>query len=205
MVSSRRRFALVCLLAAIPARALAIPEAEALADDPSGGQLLVAAPGMNDPRFARTVILIVKHDTRGALGLAINRPVGDKTVAELLQAFGEDPGSAQGTLTVFAGGPLQPQAGFVVHSGEYRVPETVELDPQVAVSPPRPVLRDIAAGHGPRKRLLILGYAGWAPRQLEAEMSLRVWVTATGSSELVFDTDRAKLWKAAFARRIMSL
>ncbi|MGH7154058.1 MAG: YqgE/AlgH family protein [Acetobacteraceae bacterium] len=205
MMSSRRRFALACLLAAVPARALAVPEADAPAADPQAGQLLVAAPGMSDPRFARTVILMVKHDTRGALGLAINRPVGDKTVAELLRAFGEDPGRAQGTLAVFAGGPLQPQAGFVVHSGEYRLPETVALDQQVAVSPPRPVLRDIADGHGPRKRMLILGYAGWAPRQLEAEMSLGAWVTAVGSPELVFDMDRTKLWEAAFARRILSL
>jgi len=205
MLSSRRRFALACLLAAVPAWALAAPEAEAPADNPSAGQLLVAAPGMNDPRFARTVILMVKHDKSGALGLAINRPLGDKPVADLLRAFGEDPGNAQGTLTVLAGGPLQLSAGFVVHSSEYRRTETIVLNEHLAVSPPRPVLRDLAVGHGPRKRMLVLGYAGWAPRQLEAEMSLHVWVTAVGSPELVFDMDRAKVWDAAFAQRIISL
>lgn len=205
MIPLRRRVALACLLAAAPTRLQATPELETPIVSPQAGQLLVAAPGMDDPRFAGTVILMVQHDSGGAFGLAINRPIGDKPIAELLQAFGENPGHAQGNLTVFAGGPLQPSISFVVHSSEYRLPTTLVLDDHLAVSSPRQVLRDIAAGRGPRKRLLILGYAGWAPHQLEAELSRRVWVTASETPELVFDMDRAKVWNEAFARRLMSL
>jgi putative transcriptional regulator len=200
----RRRLTLACLLAIAPARVLAAPESEAL-EVPRGGQLLVAAPGMNDPRFDHAVILMIRHGTQGAFGVAINRPIGDEPLAVLLRAFGEAPGNAQGTLTVFAGGPVQPSVGLVVHSSEYRVPETHVLDDRLAMSPPRQVLRDIAAGRGPHKRLLVLGYAGWGPEQLEGELARRVWVTAEGSPELVFDMDRAKVWDAAFARRIVPL
>jgi putative transcriptional regulator len=201
----RRRLTLACLLAAAPARVLAVPEPDTLTKVPRPGQLLVAAPGMNDPRFIHAVILMIQHDTQGAFGVAINRPIGDEPLALLLQAFGEASGSAQGTLTVFAGGPVQPSVGLIVHSSEYRLPVTHVLDDYLAVSPPRQVLRDIAAGRGPHKRLLILGYAGWGPEQLETELSLRAWVTAEGSPELVFDMDRAKVWDAAFARRIIPL
>jgi putative transcriptional regulator len=148
---------------------------------------------------------MIQHSTAGAFGIAINRPVGDKPVADLLRAFGEVPRNAQGSLMVLAGGPVQPSVGLVVHSSDYRIPATHALDDRLAVSPPRDVLRDIAAGRGPHKRVLILGYAGWAPHQLEDELSLRAWVTAEESPELVFDMDRAAVWDAAFARRIMSL
>jgi putative transcriptional regulator len=205
MILSRRRFALACLLAAGSVPVLAAPEPETPVAKPPAGQLLVATPGMDDPRFARTVILIVQHDITGAFGVTINRPIGDEPVAELLRGMGEDPGQAKGSLAVLAGGPLQVSVGFVVHSTEYHVPETLVLDAHLAVSPPRRTLRDIGAGRGPRKRMLTVGYAGWGPEQLEDELSRRVWVTVQESPELVFDMDRVQVWNAAFARRTISL
>ncbi len=206
MLSPRRGFVLGCLLAATPLRSLLSAESPPPIDSSLTGQLLVAAPEMDDPRFSHTVILVVQHDAaQGALGLAINQPVGEKTVAELLTAIGEDPGDAQGTIALFAGGPLAPSMGFVVHSGEYRLATTIMLDNDLAVTSTSWVLHDIGAGKGPRKRMMMLGYAGWAPGQLEAELSGRVWVLAADATDLVFDMDRAKVWNAAFERRMVPL
>jgi len=206
MVLSRRCFAFVSLLAAAhaPARAT-LEQGTAPADGVPPGQLLVAAPGMGDPRFAGTVMVMIQHGIGGALGVAINRPVGDRPMAEMLRAIGEDPGHAKGSLTVFLGGPVEPTVGIIVHTRDYHLPATLVLDDHLAVTSPQLVLRDIAAGHGPRKYLFVLGYAGWGPSQLEAELSLGAWVTVSESPELVFDMDRAKVWKAAFARRTTSL
>ena len=206
MVLSRRCFAFVSLLAAAhaPARAT-LEQGTAPADGVPPGQLLVAAPGMGDPRFAGTVMVMIQHGIGGALGVAINRPVGDRPMAEMLRAIGEDPGHATGSLTVFLGGPVEPTVGIIVHTRDYHLPATLVLDDHLAVTSPQLVLRDIAAGHGPRKYLFVLGYAGWGPNQLEAELSLGAWVTVSESPELVFDMDRAKVWKAAFARRTTSL
>ncbi len=84
------------------------------------GQLLIAAPRIGDPRFAHTVILIVRHDKEGAFGIVINRPVGEQSIAALLEATGDDHADVTGIVSVFAGGPVQPELGFVVHSAEYR-------------------------------------------------------------------------------------
>jgi len=206
MVLSRRCFALVSLLAAARTPALAtLEEGSAPAESVPPGQLLVATPRMGDPRFAHTVMVIIEHGIGGALGVAINRPMGERPIAEMLRAIGEDPGNAKGSLTVFLGGPVEPSVGIVIHTRDYHLSETLVLDDHLAVTSPKLVLRDIAAGHGPRKYLFSLGYAGWAPNQLETELSLGAWVTVAESPELVFDMDRATLWKAAFARRTMSL
>jgi putative transcriptional regulator len=206
MLLSRRCFALVSLLAAAHTPALAtLEQGTAAADSVPPGQLLVAAPRMGDPRFVDTVMVMIQHGIGGALGVAINRPMADRPIAELLRAIGEDPGDAKGSLTVFLGGPVEPSVGFVVHTRDYHSSSTLVLDDHLAVTSPRLVLRDIAAGRGPRKYLFTLGYAGWGPNQLEAELALGAWVTVSESQELVFDMDRANVWKAAFARRTMSL
>jgi putative transcriptional regulator len=206
MLLSRRCFALVSLLTAAHTPALAtLEQGTAAADSAPPGRLLVAAPGMGDPRFNGIVMVMIEHGIGGALGVAINRPMADRPIAELLRAMGEDHRSAKGSLTVFLGGPVEPTVGFIVHTRDYHSSATLVLDDNLAVTSPRLVLRDVAAGHGPRKYLFMLGYAGWAPNQLEAELSLGAWVTVSESPELVFDMDRAKVWQAAFARRTMSL
>jgi len=206
MLLSRRCFALASLLAAVHTPALAtLEQGTTAADSVPPGQLLVAAPGMGDPQFAGAVVVMIQHGIGGALGVAINRPMADRPIADLMRALGEDPEGAKGSLTVFLGGPVEPSVGFVVHTRDYHPSAALVLDDHLAVSSPRLVLRDIAAGHGPRKYLFTLGYAGWGPNQLEAELSLGAWVTVSESPELVFDMDRAKLWKAALARRTMSL
>jgi len=203
-ISLRRSFAAIAsLVAALIVLGAAPPEHS---DTTSlAGQLLIAAPTIGDPRFAHTVILIVRHDKDGALGIVINRPVGERSIAALLEATGHDDAGVAGILRVFAGGPVQPELGFVVHSAEYRRAETVDVDGRVAMTASRQVLLDIGHSQGPEKSLFALGYAGWGPGQLDGEMARHNWFTTPEEPELVFDDDRGNLWENAMARRTREL
>jgi putative transcriptional regulator len=203
-ISLRRRFAAIAsLVAALIVLGAAPPEHS---DTTSlTGQLLIAAPTIGDPRFAHTVILMVRHDQEGALGIVINRPVGERSIAALLEATGHDEADVAGTLRVFAGGPVQPELGFVVHSAEYRRAETVDVDGRVAMTASRQVLLDIGHNQGPEKSLFALGYAGWGPGQLDGELARHDWFTTPEEPKLVFDDDREKLWEDAMARRTREL
>jgi putative transcriptional regulator len=169
------------------------------------GQLLIAAPTIGDPRFAHTVILMVRHDSQGAFGIVINRPVGEGSIASLLEGAGEDISGISGSVKIFAGGPVQQELGFVVHSTEYRLDETLEVDGRVAMTANRQVLRDIGHNRGPAKSLFALGYAGWGPGQLEGELARHDWFTTPAEPRLIFDDERANLWEEAMARRTRDL
>jgi putative transcriptional regulator len=169
------------------------------------GQLLVAAPTIGDPRFAHTVILMVRHNQEGAFGIVINRPVGERSIATLLEAAGDNDPAVTGTIRVFAGGPVEPEIGFVLHSAEYRRAETVDVDGHVAMTASRQTLRDIGHHQGPEKSLFALGYAGWGPGQLETELARHDWFTTPEEPKLVFDDDRQDLWEEAMARRTREL
>jgi putative transcriptional regulator len=169
------------------------------------GQLLIASPALGDGNFARTVVLMVQHDARGAFGIVINRQLGERPLAHLLRAFGEKDSDVTGNVQIFAGGPVQPQLGFVVHSAEYRRPETITIDANLAVTANRDILRDLGTAKGPQKVLVALGYAGWAPGQLEGEMMQQAWFTAPADPKLVFDDDRDKVWDNAMASRAVDL
>ena len=197
------------ILACVVPAALAQAAREAPKDVPTrnslAGQLLVATPSMGDPRFAQTVIFMARHDKNGAFGIVINKPVGERPLAELLAALGEKDEGAEGSVRVFAGGPVQPEIGFVVHSADYRRTETIVVDSRVGVTSTREILRDIAKKQGPQKTLLAFGYAGWGPGQLDGEMAQRAWFTAEEDVELIFDLDRAKVWDEAMKRRTQDL
>jgi len=169
------------------------------------GQLLIATPAMRDTRFDRAVILMVRHDIDGAMGIVINRPLGEKPLTDLLAAFGDKDTAASGNVRIFLGGPVQPEVSFVIHGADYGRPETLEVDARFAATPSRDVLRDIARSSGPKKRLIAFGYAGWAPGQLEGELARNVWYTAPADPGLVFDDDREKVWEHATARRTQDL
>ena len=169
------------------------------------GQFLVASPSMADPHFDRAVILMVRHGRDGALGIVINKPLGERPLANLLEIFGEKGSNAAGQVRIFAGGPVQRELGFVVHTADYRRSGTLDVDGRVAMTSSREILRDIAANQGPKKSLIAFGYAGWAPGQLEGEMERRVWSAAPADETLIFDEDREKVWESAFSRRIQDL
>ena len=169
------------------------------------GQFLVAAPEMGDPRFERAVILIVEDNDSGALGIVVNRPVGDEPLASLLDAVGEKSAGVTGSVRVFSGGPVQPEVGFVVHSAEYHRPQTVAINDRLSLTSSVAILRDIAEKSGPAKILVAFGYAGWGPEQLDKEIDQGAWATAEADPTLVFDADREKLWDDVWAHRTQHL
>ena len=169
------------------------------------GQFLVATPEMGDPRFYHTVILMVQHNAGGALGIVVNRPVGERPLATILEALGEQGSNAAGNVQVFAGGPVEPGVGFVVHSAEYSRRGTINVDGRVAVTSNVEVLRDIGQGKGPQKSLIAFGYAGWRGGQLEDELAQGAWFTEPEDPKLVFDEDREKVWDEAMKKRTYPL
>ncbi|MGA2127297.1 MAG: YqgE/AlgH family protein [Xanthobacteraceae bacterium] len=208
-MSSIRLLGLLAAAMALPATLLALPAPDGGPVGPGtaslAGQLLIAAPSMADPRFDHTVILMVRHDPRGALGIIVNRPVAERSLASLLQALGDTDASVAGSVRIFAGGPVQPDIGFVIHSADYHRPDTVDIDSRLAMTSSREILHDIANRQGPDRSLVAFGYAGWAGGQLEGEMSLRAWFTAPANPTLIFEEDRDKVWDEAMKRRTRDL
>jgi putative transcriptional regulator len=165
------------------------------------GQLLIASPRIKDPRFQRTVILMVRHDQGGALGITVNRPIDERSLASLLASMGDKGAAVEGDVKVFAGGPVHPQLGFVIHSPEYKSAGTVVINERFAMTQNREILRDIGEKRGPDKVLVAFGYAGWAAGQLEGELGRNDWLVAPADTQLVFDEVRDRVWEAAMARR----
>jgi putative transcriptional regulator len=189
------------LLAILPgAAAPGPPDAGSLA-----GQVLIAAPTIGDPRFYHAVILLIRDDKDGALGIIVNRPVGERSIASLLKATGQSGVGVEGNLRVFAGGPVEPELGFVIHTADYRRPETLEVDGRVAMTASTQILQDIGRHRGPKESLFAFGYAGWGPGQLAAEMARHDWFITPEEPQLIFNDDRAGLWSEAMERRTREL
>ena len=170
---------------------------------PSGlaGQFLVAADEMGDPRFVRTVILMIRHDATGAMGLVVNRPVGEAPIARLLEGIGLDATGARGDVRLHYGGPVEPKQGLTLHTTEFSIDGTSRVTGGIAVTGNPEILRAIGMGRGPKRYLVALGYAGWARGQLEAEMKAGAWVAVPADAALTFDEDSEKKWERAMARR----
>jgi putative transcriptional regulator len=193
----------------LAAAAIALPAAVLHAALPAGtdtsgrtslaGELLIASPDMREP-FDHAVILMAQHNRDGALGIVINHPLDSRPIAGLLQALGGDASGITSSVRIYLGGPVDPNVAFVVHSADYHRDDTMDIDGRVALSDAADVLRDIGLGKGPHKSLVALGYAGWAPSQLEDEIARGAWVTAPEDPALVFDDDRAKVWTDALTR-----
>jgi len=169
------------------------------------GQLLVATPELDDPNFYHTVVLMIQHDAGGAVGIVLNRAIGERSIAELLTAAGEDATGVTGRIRIFEGGPVEPEAGFIIHSAEYRREQTVKIDGDISVTSNPAVLRDIARSRGPKQSLVAFGYAGWGPGQLESAIAHHGWFAIPNDPKLVFQADREKLWQEALARRTYPL
>ena len=196
----------VLLLLAVLAWPACLPAAEPVVGGPNlTGQLLVATPEIRDWRFQETVILIVRHDAEGALGIVINKPIGNPPLAQLLDSIGQDSDGITGRVRLFYGGPLHPEIGFILHSTDYHGAHSVGIDSQLAMTNSADILRDIAQGRGPAKQLVAFGHAGWGPGQLDSEMAHGVWCTAPADPALVFDEDRDGLWERAMTRRTTPL
>src|SRR3954467_5056393 len=142
------------------------------------GQLLIAMPQMLDPRFVRSVVYICAHsENEGAMGLVVNKLFEALTMDELFTHLKLDPGPLGRSRPVCFGGPVEPGRGFVLHTTDYREEATLVVADGIAVTAALDIVRAIGKGVGPRKNLLALGYAGWAPGQLDAEMQANGWLS----------------------------
>jgi len=161
------------------------------------GRLLLAMPGMFDPRFERSVNVMCVHDANGALGIGIGHIRDGVTFHEVLDELEIDPGVAP-DCPIHHGGPVETGRGFVLHTPDWSGPDTIAVEQIGALSASLEVLRAIAEGRGPAKWLIALGYAGWGAGQLDGEMRHHGWYAAQGRAEIVFDTPAEKRWAATW-------
>ncbi|NNE80354.1 MAG: YqgE/AlgH family protein [Silicimonas sp.] len=169
------------------------------ASDPQiEGKLLIAMPGMGDPRFEKAVIFVCAHSEDGALGLIINKPTPELQFSSLLEQLGIDVGSPKRDIRVHFGGPVEHGRGFVLHSGDYMSDSsTLQVSDAFGMTATLDILEDIARGSGPDSALLALGYSGWGPGQLESEILANGWLTCDAKQDLVFGNDDGTKWTAA--------
>lgn len=161
------------------------------------GRLLLAMPGMGDPRFDHAVIAMCIHDANSALGIGIGAIHDRVSLHGLLTDVGIDPGVAP-DAPIHVGGPVEPQRGFVLHSPEWHIPGTLQVGPQWSLSASLEILRAIARGAGPAQWLVALGYAGWGAGQLDGEMRQHGWYAAQGRAGIVFETPAETRWHACW-------
>lgn len=162
------------------------------------GKLLIAMPGMADPRFDAVVILICAHSADGAMGLIINKPVDDLNFKSLLEQL-NIPHLPEGRgISVHFGGPVERARGFVLHSPDYKIKDgTMDIAGLFGMTATQDILRALGRGEGPSAALLALGYAGWGPGQLESELLRNDWLTSDAPDDLVFSDKDATKWGAA--------
>ena len=172
------------------------------------GKLLVATPSMPDGYFAHSVIYMLRHDETGAMGVVVNIPMGVLPFASLFEGLGIEPGIddewADKPVRVYSGGPVDAAQGFILHPDEYLDAESRD-DSQIAagglaLSMSIEMMRAIAAGQEPKRSLLLFGYAGWGPGQLEQELKRDDWVAVPADQSLVFDSDDGTKWRRSLDR-----
>jgi putative transcriptional regulator len=159
--------------------------------------MLIASPGMEDDRFARSVVYICAHSSEGAMGIVVNRPVGGISFPDLLVKLDIIPAneviqlpSSAGGVTVLKGGPVETERGFVLHSADFFIKDsTLSIDDGICLTATLDILKAIARGAGPANAILALGYAGWAPGQLENEMQNNGWLHCSADRDLIFDNE----------------
>jgi putative transcriptional regulator len=159
------------------------------------GQLLVAMPQMRDARFTRSVIYVCAHTGDGAMGLVVNRLVGSLTFPDLLQQLNIDARDKGEHIRIRSGGPVETGRGFVLHSTDYVDDATLRVGDTIGLTATIDILKDIASGSGPRRSILALGYAGWGPGQLDAELQANAWLTVPADEELLFDDALNDKWE----------
>jgi putative transcriptional regulator len=162
------------------------------------GKLLVAMPGMGDPRFEHSVVYISAHSEDGAMGLIVNKANASLDLKALLGHLDIPFRAATPEVAVHFGGPVEPSRGFLLHSADYiGDPDTLRIDESFAVTATVDAIKDLSRGLGPKTSLLALGYAGWAAGQLEAEIRANGWLICDAEFDLVFNPDNDAKWAAA--------
>ena len=162
------------------------------------GKLLIAMPSMGDPRFEHSVILICSYSDKGAMGLILNKPSADIRMSDVLDQLEIKPVQDAADMVVHYGGPVETGRGFVLHSKDYASDlSTLAVSDQFGMTATLDILEEIARGEGPKHALMMLGYAGWGPGQLEGELARNAWLTADAPANLVFQVTAGQKWSAA--------
>jgi putative transcriptional regulator len=165
------------------------------------GKLLIAMPGMPDPRFERSVIFMCQHSQEGAMGLIVNKPL-DLAFRSLMEKM-DIPIVPQASLRpVMFGGPVETDKGYILHSTERtnHPPGTIAVTPEIAMTLTVDMLKKIANGSGPNRWMMALGYAGWGPGQIESEIASNGWIHCEPDADIIFDTDMDAKWSRAFSK-----
>jgi putative transcriptional regulator len=162
------------------------------------GKLLIAMPGMGDPRFEKSVIFMCSHSEEGAMGIIVNKPIEQLRFREMVERLDLKLNDKTPDMPVLFGGPVEDSRGFVLHSPDYKAEDaTVSVLTDVSLTGTMDILRELAGGAGPAKALFALGYAGWGPGQIESEIRLNGWVHCDADGTIVFDTDLDGKWRNA--------
>ena len=162
------------------------------------GKILIAMPGMGDPRFEHSVVFVCSHGKDGAMGLIVNKPTPNVRLADLLEQLEIKATEPTSNLPVHFGGPVERARGFVLHSADYTSNlQTLKISDGFSMTATLDILEDIALGTGPEQSLMMLGYAGWGEGQLEDEIGRNGWLTTEATNELVYDLDDGEKWSAA--------
>lgn len=165
------------------------------------GKLLIALPGMGDERFAQTVIYMCAHSAKGAMGIVINKPIPGLTFAEVMKQLQIETKPLTAELPILYGGPVETGRGFVLHSGDYDGNDsTLPVSEDISLTATLDIVRAIAEGRGPRQVLFALGYAGWAPGQVESEFQTNGWLHCQSDPSLVFGVSPEAKWRSALER-----
>jgi len=184
---------------------LTIDDVQKRIDDTNGepfltGKLLIAMPGIGDPRFDKTVIYMCAHSDEGAMGIVVNREFEELSFPDLLEQLNIMPVPSVEPIQVQFGGPVESGRGFVLHSQDYMHDGSLVVDENIALTATVDILREIADGGGPRQRMLALGYAGWGPGQLDAEIRSNGWLHVDADSNIVFDAALDDKWSLAMGK-----
>ena len=165
------------------------------------GQMLIAMPGIGDPRFERALILVCAHDGAHAMGIAVNRPVEGLTLPDLLERLEIAVTGELDDDLVLIGGPVEVERGFVLHTADYHAEHSVDVEGGLALTTTREVLEAMGRhNESPRKAILALGYSGWGAGQLEREIRENVWLTVDADEALVFDDAYDTKWTRALGK-----
>lgn len=164
------------------------------------GKILIATPDMRDPRFVKSVIYICAHDTDHAMGLIINKAKGTLVVSDLLEQIGIDGDVRVADTPVLAGGPVDIDRGFVLHSPDYLSTSSLCLTATLRLTATKDILESFVSDNAPSRAMLAVGYAGWGGGQIERELQDNAWIVTEGTEALIFDTDMESKWTKALAQ-----
>ena len=161
------------------------------------GRILMAMPGMRDPRFSKAVILLCAHDEGGAMGLVINHTLPGIDLSELLEQLEVQDHKTVNDVPVMSGGPVETARGFILHGNDFKQEDTIKIDEKYSVTGTIDALKAVAGGKGPDKMLFILGYAGWDAGQLDEELQQNTWLVTEADEDIIFNATPEEKWHAA--------